>query len=135
MANNLLECVRRLRLADPELGPKPLLARLREQRPELGAGNKEVREALLALKVEGEGQGGHALRAGCGAAPSPLRREQQPPARGEAPGRERPPAGRVQGGALVSSFWDSARGHSKARVRCGARLARTDCNVFRVSSP
>eukprot|EP00964_Phaeocystis_antarctica_P018712 scaffold10329_cov65-Phaeocystis_antarctica.AAC.3 len=48
----LLEAVRGLWLADPELGPKPLLAKLREQQPDLGAGNKEVREALTALKVE-----------------------------------------------------------------------------------
>ena len=52
MADALLEAVRGLRLADPELGPKPLLAKLREQQPDLGAGNKEVREALLALKSE-----------------------------------------------------------------------------------
>ena len=52
MADSLLEAIRGLRLADPELGPKPLLAKLREQRPDLGAGNKEVREALLALKAE-----------------------------------------------------------------------------------
>jgi tetratricopeptide (TPR) repeat protein len=50
----LLEAVRGLRLAHPELGPKPLLAKLREQQPDLGAGNKEVREALLALKAESE---------------------------------------------------------------------------------
>jgi tetratricopeptide (TPR) repeat protein len=50
----LLEAVRGLRLAHPELGPKPLLAKLREQQPGLGAGNKEVREALLALKAESE---------------------------------------------------------------------------------
>ena len=31
MADGLLEAVRGLRLAHPELGPKPLLARLREQ--------------------------------------------------------------------------------------------------------
>ena len=54
MADGLLEAVRGLRLADPELGPKPLLAKLREQQPDLGAGNKEVREALLALKAESE---------------------------------------------------------------------------------
>ena len=54
MASGLLEAVRGLRLADPELGPKPLLAKLREQQPDLGAGNKEVREALLALKAESE---------------------------------------------------------------------------------
>ena len=52
MADGLLEAVRGLRLEDPELGPKPLLAKLREQQPDLGAGNKEVREALLALKAE-----------------------------------------------------------------------------------
>ena len=50
----LLEAVRRLWLAHPELGPKPLLAKLREQQPDLGAGNKEVREALAALKAESE---------------------------------------------------------------------------------
>ena len=52
MADGLLEAVRGLWLADPELGPKPLLAKLREQQPDLGAGNKEVREALTALKAE-----------------------------------------------------------------------------------
>ena len=46
MADGLLEAVRRLWLADPEPGPKPLLAKLREQQPDLGAGTKEVREAL-----------------------------------------------------------------------------------------
>jgi len=50
----LLEAVRGLRLAHPELGPKPLLAKLREQHPGLGAGNKEVREALTTLKAESE---------------------------------------------------------------------------------
>eukprot|EP00964_Phaeocystis_antarctica_P047315 scaffold27374_cov62-Phaeocystis_antarctica.AAC.2 len=54
MADGLLEAVRGLWLADPELGPKPLLAKLREQQPDLGAGNKEVREALTALKSERE---------------------------------------------------------------------------------
>ena len=54
MADGLLEAVRGLRIAHPELGPKPLLAKLREQQPDLGAGNKEVREALLALKAESE---------------------------------------------------------------------------------
>ena len=48
----LLEAVRGLHLAHPELGPKPLLAKLREQQPDLAAGNKEVREALAALKAE-----------------------------------------------------------------------------------
>ena len=52
MADGLLEAVRGLWLAGPELGPKPLLAKLREQQPDLAAGNKEVREALTALKAE-----------------------------------------------------------------------------------
>ena len=47
-----LQAVRGLHLAHPELGPKPLLAKLREQQPDLAAGNKEVREALAALKAE-----------------------------------------------------------------------------------
>ena len=50
MADGLLEAVRGLRLAHPELGPKPLLAKLREHHPDLGAGNKEVREALLGAR-------------------------------------------------------------------------------------
>eukprot|EP00964_Phaeocystis_antarctica_P082574 scaffold51825_cov61-Phaeocystis_antarctica.AAC.1 len=54
MADGLLEAVRGLWLTDPELGPKPLLAKLREQQSDLGAGNKEVREALTALKAESE---------------------------------------------------------------------------------
>ena len=52
MADGLLEAVRGLRLTNPELGPKPLLAKLREQQPDLGAGTREVREALTALKAE-----------------------------------------------------------------------------------
>ena len=50
--DGLLDAVRGLHLAHPELGPKPLLAKLREQQPDLVAGNKEVREALAALKAE-----------------------------------------------------------------------------------
>ena len=50
----LLEAVRGLRVAEPDLGFKPLLAKLREQQPDLGAATKEVREALKALKAEGE---------------------------------------------------------------------------------
>eukprot|EP00964_Phaeocystis_antarctica_P113208 scaffold77275_cov60-Phaeocystis_antarctica.AAC.1 len=50
----LLEAVRGLRVTDPGLGPKPLLAKLREQQPDLGAGTKEVREALTDLKAESE---------------------------------------------------------------------------------
>ena len=47
-----LQAVRGLRLEHPELGPKPLPAKLREQQPDLAAGNKEVREALATLKAE-----------------------------------------------------------------------------------
>ena len=50
--DSLLEAVRGLHLAHPELGPKPLLAKLRQQQPDLAVGNKEVREALAALKAE-----------------------------------------------------------------------------------
>ena len=67
---SLLEAVRGLRLADPELGPKPLLAKLREQQPDLGAGNKEVREALLALKVESEATEAAAAAPPAAAAPT-----------------------------------------------------------------
>ena len=52
MADDVLEAVRGLHLAHPELGPKPLLVKLREQQPDLAAGNKEVREALAVLKAE-----------------------------------------------------------------------------------
>ena len=48
----LLEAVRGLWLADPGLGPKLLLAKLRAQQPDLGASTREVREALTALKAE-----------------------------------------------------------------------------------
>ena len=54
MADGLLEAVRGLWLAEPSLGPKPLLAKLREQQPDLGAGNKELRDALKLLKAESE---------------------------------------------------------------------------------
>eukprot|EP00964_Phaeocystis_antarctica_P103047 scaffold68349_cov33-Phaeocystis_antarctica.AAC.2 len=50
----LLEAVRGLRVAEPHLGFKPLLAKLRAQQPDLGAATKEVREALAALKAESE---------------------------------------------------------------------------------
>jgi tetratricopeptide (TPR) repeat protein len=66
----LLEAVRGLRLAHPELGPKPLLAKLREQQPGLGAGNKEVREALAALKAESEAMEAAAAAPPAAAAPS-----------------------------------------------------------------
>ena len=54
MSSALLEAVRGLRVAEPGLGVKPLLARLREQQPDLAPGAKEVREALAALKAESE---------------------------------------------------------------------------------
>ena len=41
-------------MAEPDLGVKPLLTKLREQQPDLGAGTKEVRKALNALKAESE---------------------------------------------------------------------------------
>ena len=48
-ASLLLEAVRALRVADPDLGVKPLIAKLREQQPEWGT--KKVRVALKALKA------------------------------------------------------------------------------------
>ena len=51
---DLLEAVRGLRVADPDLGFKPLLAKLRQQQPDLGAATKEVRVALAALRAESE---------------------------------------------------------------------------------
>jgi len=66
----LLEAVRGLRLTHPELGPKPLLAKLREQQPGLGAGNKEVREALAALKAESEATEAAAAAPPAAAAPA-----------------------------------------------------------------
>ena len=45
----LLEAVRGLRVAEPDLGFKPLLAKLQQQQPDLGAATKELREALAAL--------------------------------------------------------------------------------------
>ena len=50
----LLEAIRALRVAEPDLGFKPLLAKLRAQQPDLGAATKEVRVALAALKAESE---------------------------------------------------------------------------------
>ena len=50
----LLEAVRGLRVADPDLGFKPLLAKLQAQQPDLRAATKEVRVALAALKAESE---------------------------------------------------------------------------------
>eukprot|EP00964_Phaeocystis_antarctica_P082577 scaffold51825_cov61-Phaeocystis_antarctica.AAC.4 len=52
LARPFADCGWRIHLCS--LGPKPLLAKLREQQSDLGAGNKEVREALAALKAERE---------------------------------------------------------------------------------
>ncbi len=49
---SLLEAVRGLRVAEPDLGFKPLLAKLREQQPDLRSPTKKVRKALTALKAE-----------------------------------------------------------------------------------
>lgn len=54
MLEAVLEAVRPLHAAAPELGLKPLLAKLRELQPGLGVGTKEVRKALAALKAEKE---------------------------------------------------------------------------------
>ena len=54
MPDAFLEAVRGLRVANPDLGIKPLLAKLREQQPNVEAGTREVREALMALKAGAE---------------------------------------------------------------------------------
>ena len=78
MADGLYEAVRGLWLEYPEIGVKALLAKLREQRPELGAATKEVRKALKALKAESKppvtyiGEGGRAAVPLCGAGASPM---------------------------------------------------------------
>ena len=79
--DGLLEAVRGLHLAHPELGPKPLLAKLRQQQPDLAAGNKEVREALAALKAEESKPTEEPAAAPPAAAPSPA--PATPPAAGE----------------------------------------------------
>ena len=78
----LLEAVRGLRVTDPGLGPKPLLAKLREQQPDLGAGTKEVREALTALKAATLSQATEAAAAPPAAAATPPAAA-APPAAGE----------------------------------------------------
>jgi hypothetical protein len=52
MDADLLEAVRALRAADPDIGVKSLIAKLREQQVE--ASSKQVREAVEALKAESE---------------------------------------------------------------------------------
>ena len=41
MSEALLEAVRALRVADPDLGVKSLLSKLKEQQPDLEVGSKE----------------------------------------------------------------------------------------------
>eukprot|EP00964_Phaeocystis_antarctica_P016744 scaffold9212_cov59-Phaeocystis_antarctica.AAC.1 len=89
MPDALLEAVRGLWLTDPELGPKPLLAKLQEQQPDLGAGNKEVREALASLKAESE-----ATEAAAAA----------PPATAPPPAAATPPAASEGGAPLPASL-------------------------------
>ena len=48
---SIIDKVRALRLAEPSLGVKPLVAKLREQQPDMLVGAKEVRLALVALKA------------------------------------------------------------------------------------
>ena len=78
MADGLYEAVRGLWLEYPEIGVKALLAKLREQRPELGAATREVRKALKALKAESKppetyiGEGVRAAVPFCGAGASPI---------------------------------------------------------------
>eukprot|EP00964_Phaeocystis_antarctica_P114803 scaffold78748_cov72-Phaeocystis_antarctica.AAC.4 len=92
MADGLLEAVRGLWLAHPELGPKPLLARLREQQPDLEAGTREVREALTALKAESEAK--EATEAAAAA----------PPAAATSPAGATPPAADEGGAPLPASL-------------------------------
>eukprot|EP00964_Phaeocystis_antarctica_P154408 scaffold123099_cov36-Phaeocystis_antarctica.AAC.1 len=75
MSEALVEAVRGLWLADPGLGVRSLLAKLREQQPDLGAATREVREALIALKIESE--------AAKAAATQPAADEGVPPAANE----------------------------------------------------
>ena len=109
MADGLLEAVRGLRLADPELGPKPLLAKLREQRPDLGAGNKEVREALLALKAESEATEAAAAPPAAAVPPAAA----APPLAAAAP----PAAAPASGVVLVLGCWCCFRWSQAPRCR------------------
>eukprot|EP00964_Phaeocystis_antarctica_P064117 scaffold38548_cov53-Phaeocystis_antarctica.AAC.1 len=86
MSETLLAAVRALRVADPDLGLKPLLAKLREQQPGLGAATREVREALIALKAES--------KAAKAAAAQPAADEGAPP-----PADEGAPTAADEGGA------------------------------------
>ena len=79
----LLEAVRGLRVADPDLGFKPLLAKLRAQQPDLGAATKEVREALAALKAESEAAEAAAAQPAAEEGVPPAAEEGVPPAADE----------------------------------------------------
>ena len=69
----LFESLRALRVAEPNLGVKPLIAQLQKQQPDLGAcKTKEVREALKALKKESEAKVATAAPRTADVAPSPV---------------------------------------------------------------
>ena len=76
----LFESLRALRVAEPNLGVKPLIAQLQKQQPDLGACTlvvyasctKEVREALKALKKESEAKVATAAPRTADVAPSPV---------------------------------------------------------------
>ena len=68
----LFESLRALRVAEPNLGVKPLIAQLQKQQPDLGACTKEVREALKALKKESEAKVATAAPGTADVAPSPV---------------------------------------------------------------
>ena len=77
MVESLIVAVRALRVADPDLGLKPLLAKLREQQPDLEAGTREVREALVVLKAESEAAAAapKECSAAAAAAPAPAKKK------------------------------------------------------------
>ena len=66
----VVEAVRGLRVAEPDLGVKPLLAKLREKRPDLEVASKDVREALRALDAAKEGVASPSPASGRGAGAS-----------------------------------------------------------------
>jgi len=134
MAGALLEAVRGLHLAHPELGPKPLLAKLREQQPDLAAGNKEVREALAALKAEESKE----VREALAALKAEESKDPEPPAATAAaaapsPATAAPPAA-SEGGAPTNvatslACFGCARLPSERRPRTGSGLRR--CALLR----
>ena len=52
-----------MRVTEPNLGVKPLVAKLQKQQPGLGAGTKEVRGAMRVLTAEKESESEAALAA------------------------------------------------------------------------